>query len=723
MTHTFILDLPAAAGIVPSARRVPMQPYRRSQFSTSQRLGLVLLVAITYVLTGRAGLSMYITEVGATLVWAPTGISIAAVYLLGSWIWPGIWLGSLLTNLAVSASPAAAMIATGNTCEALLAVWLVRRWTQAETPFDHIRDVLGYLILACMVATAVSASVGSATLQAAGLLSPGSIAEVWQLWWLGDLMGALLLAPILILLVMRHTGMPDTLAPRPLPRRLMETLLTLASGLLLVWLVYSDVLDPDYRTRLTYLPIIPMLWAALRLSRLNALAQSLALSALAISLTLLHGLNEGKQAANQNLMLLYLFLFVQNAAILLVAAVVQERNRMDADLARARREAEEASAQKGRFLTNMSHEIRTPLNGILGVTAMLLPEMEQPRHREQLRIIQSSADSLLSILNDVLDHARIEAGKLEIEPRPFNLPQLVRDVCGLFESQAESRGLSLRARISNDVPRYVVNDDTRVRQILVNLVSNAVKFTPRGSIEVSVSVASQGPPPVVQFVVRDTGIGIPGEAMKSIFSAFTQADSSTSRLYGGSGLGLTICKQLAEHLGGELQLVSLEGVGTEVTVTLPLPLANQDQVGDLTGESRISTGDTGKMNALLLGKRILVAEDNSINAQVTEQMLRRLGYEVAVATDGEQALAQWQQGFDLILMDCHMPRMDGYETTRAIRKLEKEGHRHIPIVALTANAMKDERDRCISAGMDDYLAKPIRLTQLDSTLKRHLQAL
>ncbi|CAK9051888.1 Autoinducer 2 sensor kinase/phosphatase LuxQ, partial [Durusdinium trenchii] len=264
-------------------------------------------------------------------------------------------------------------------------------------------------------------------------------------------------------------------------------------------------------------------------------------------------------------------------------------------------------------------------------------------------------------------------------------------------------------------------DDVRLRQILVNLISNAVKFTRRGTVNLEVSVAvADHHEPTVQFVVRDTGIGIPGDALAHIFDAFTQADSSTARLYGGSGLGLTISKQLAERLGGSLELVSLEGVGTEVMVTLPLRLASQLQIDALNKAAPLNEGATGKTTALMLNKHVLVVEDNDINAQVTEQMLKKLGFKATVVSDGEQALAHWQQGFDLILMDCNMPRMDGYQATREIRKLERDGQSHIPIVALTANAMQEEREKCLSSGMDDYLAKPIRLHQLEAALKRQL---
>ncbi|MDF1820363.1 MAG: MASE1 domain-containing protein [Alcanivoracaceae bacterium] len=694
-------------------------PQSSHSWTRKQRFLAIGVLAGIYFLTGRAGLSLYITEVGATLVWPPTGISIAALLVFGLRLWPGIFAGALLTNLAMGNPVTATAVAAGNTAEAVTAYALLRMLNYHQHPFNGVRPVLAFFVLAAMIAPAVSATVGAASLTLTGLAPQFMFPSLWRLWWAGDMMGALLLTPLLVLLAnARQEVIP---ASGEWPQRLAESSVMLFLGLMAVVLSHGDILAPAISSQLTYLPIIPVLWAALRFSRITALSHSFAVAALAIALTIIAVRDAGRDSANDALLLLYIYLVVQNLVVLLVSTVVHERNRMEQALKQARQQAEAASAQKSQFLTNISHEIRTPLNGILGVTALMLPSASNDTQRDQLRIIQSSADSLLSILNDVLDHARIEAGKLTIEKRTFFLPRLLRDVVGLFESQAEAKGLRMVTSFQGDLPRYVVQDDIRLRQILVNLISNAVKFTRRGSVTLEASlVDSDQHEPRVQFVVRDTGIGIPGAAMSHVFEAFTQADSSTSRLFGGSGLGLTISKQLAERLGGSLELVSLEGVGTEVGVTLPMRLASQLQIENLERSAPFNEGETGKTSALILNKHVLVVEDNDINAQVTEQMLKKLGFKATVATDGEQALARWQQGFDLILMDCNMPRMDGYQATREIRKLERDAQAHIPIVALTANAMKEEREKCLSAGMDDYLPKPIRLHQLEATLKRHL---
>ena len=694
-------------------------PHSLQSWTRKQLIVAIGLLAALYLLTGRAGLSLYITEVKATLVWAPTGISIAALLLFGIRLWPGIFIGALLTNLSMSNPATAIPVALGNTAEALAAYALLRALGYHQRPFDGVRQVLAFFAVAALAAPAISATVGAATLVAGGLAPEFMFTSLWRLWWAGDMMGALLLTPLLFLAVNYRNELMATSAP--MLKRLSESSVMLGLGLSAVVLSHGNALPAIVSNQMTYLPIIPVLWAALRFSRLTALAHSFLVAALAIALTILDVRDAGRDSANEALLLLYIYLVVQNLVVLLVSTVVHERNRMEQALNRARLDAEAASAQKSQFLTNISHEIRTPLNGILGVTALMLPSASNDTQRDQLRIIQSSADSLLSILNDVLDHARIEAGKLSIEKRPFFLPRLLRDVVGLFESQAEAKGLRLETQFDGELPRYVVQDDVRLRQILVNLISNAVKFTRRGTVNLQVSVAvADHHEPRVQFVVRDTGIGIPGDAMAHIFDAFTQADSSTARLYGGSGLGLTISKQLAERLGGSLELVSLEGVGTEVMVTLPLRLASQLQIDALNKAAPLNEGATGKTTALMLNKHVLVVEDNDINAQVTEQMLKKLGFNATVVSDGEQALAHWQQGFDLILMDCNMPRMDGYQATREIRKLERDGQSHIPIVALTANAMQEEREKCLSSGMDDYLAKPIRLHQLEAALKRNL---
>lgn len=416
---------------------------------------------------------------------------------------------------------------------------------------------------------------------------------------------------------------------------------------------------------------------------------------------------------------------------------VTEQVRAAEELRAAMEAAEAASRAKTEFLATMSHEIRTPLNGIMGMLELLLATDLTAHQQELAQVAFESATGLLVIINDILDLAKIEAGKLTIAAAPFDLSAAIQDVAKLFAPKAREKGLDLWVHYSPDAPRWVIGDAARIRQVVMNLLGNALKFTDKGSVGVQVTkeaaslagefgrASSSGgaAPPVahIRITVSDTGVGIAAEKLGHIFEKFSQADETTTRRYGGTGLGLAICRQLVELMGGQIGVNSRVGEGSTFWVVLPLPLAQAPSAAQLQG-SDVGSGAPSASEIVCAGQpplRVLLVEDNVINQRVAVQMLKRLGHHVEVVAGGREAVERIKQAaYDLVLMDCQMPEMDGYEAARLIRQWEAQqgSVRHLPIIALTAHALAGDRERCLAAGMDGYLAKPIRLEALQRVI-------
>jgi len=395
--------------------------------------------------------------------------------------------------------------------------------------------------------------------------------------------------------------------------------------------------------------------------------------------------------------------------------------------------AQRHSAVKDQFLATMSHEMRTPLHGILGLARLLLDRLpERPgllhESRHQVELIERAGEHLLHIINDVLDFSRIEAGKLQIQHATFDLRALLDEIIELQRVTAQEKGLHLLADVRLPQTCWVSGDASRLRQMLHNLLGNAIKFTEIGEIRVRVASEPQGGGSTVVFRVQDTGVGIPSDQLGVIFDAFHQVDGSFVRRHKGTGLGLTITREIARAMGGDVECESDVGRGSVFTLKVPLhPMAAPSQAvvpsAPAFGASVSASGDAATAMARFSG-RVLLVEDNPVNALVAEANLARLGLDVTRAEDGAQALSMLQhleRPFDLVLMDLQMPELDGMEATRRLRCWENDQRLEpIPVVALTANALSTDRARCLSAGMDDHLPKPFRVEELMAVLQRHL---
>lgn len=385
------------------------------------------------------------------------------------------------------------------------------------------------------------------------------------------------------------------------------------------------------------------------------------------------------------------------------------------ELRKAKELAEDAAETKANFLATMSHEIRTPLNGVIGTATLLSDTTLDATQQEYVGTLKRSAEVLLSLINDILDFSKMDAGKLTLESIPFAPTALINDLNSMFQSQFEQKELKAHYQLDDKLPTWLLGDEHRLRQVLINLIGNALKFTERGEVSVYVKlVGVLGNQCRIRFSVQDTGIGISTVAQTRLFEAFTQADGSTTRQFGGTGLGLSISKKIVELMKGKLQVESTEGQGSRFFFDILLSKT----------DSPISSPIKPSMTTTVSveGKKLLLVEDNKINQMVAGKLLEKFGYAYDIAENGLQAVEKVTTNYyDAILMDCQMPVLDGFEATRRIRQLEQTGSQHTPIIGLTANALAGDREKCLACGMDDFTTKPIKLDELASKLAQWTQ--
>lgn len=683
------------------------------------RLLLIWAVAAAlYIALGRICLALGTIGGTASPFWLPTGVVMAFSLRFGYRALPGIFIGEFLLGNLFMPGPwwKHFVISTGNVLEGAVLIYLAALWMHGKDPLRSVRNLFTFFAAAA-IGSSVNATLGVGSLWLSGFIPLAAFGNVMFNWSFGDLGGTLIVAPLLL-----SWYKPDWREWRD--TRLLEFMVLLAAACSVAFAIFGDFLTlPSAPLAFLLLPLL--LWPAFRFGAASCtLVNALVMAIVIGGTTRGHG-PLVSTSPTESLVLIQLYTSVLMMTALLALIVNRDRFRMmehlrleaevleekvrqrTVELREAMQASDAANQAKSVFLANMSHEIRTPLNAVLGLAYVLGTTDLKRSQRDYVEKIEASGQVLLGILNDVLDFSKIEAGRLEVEHLPFMLEDMVSTLDTIALANLRDKPVDLMFEVDPGIPPCLIGDRMRLQQILLNLLANAVKFTERGNITFRVELQGERADEFqVKFSVQDTGIGLTEEQLGKLFHAFTQADASTTRRFGGTGLGLVICQRLAGLMGGRIEVESQYGVGSKFYFSVML------KRGDMPEESRkhaLRHGE-GSGEADLAGMKLLLVDDNAINRLVATNILTQAGAEVVAAENGAEVLSKLDSSFAAILMDMQMPGMDGLEATRQIRTQTQ--YADIPIIAMTANTMESDVTACIEAGMNDHIGKPIDALKL-----------
>lgn len=727
------------------------------------RFTWIAALAVVYYQTAQVSRILASTPQNVTPVWPPDGFATAAIFIFGYWIWPGVLIGSFLANIWAFINPTniitlissilqVLLIAIGTTSGTLLGTFLFRKLVSQHSPLKRLNDVSEFLLFTGMFGPIVNATVGVTALILGGKIPVSSYTGVWATWWISNVTGIFIFTPALLSwaeLFKEYFGTHQREFKINLKAINFWQLMELLFLLRIVFFVADNAFFGNYY--IEYMIIPCLVWSVFRFGQLGATNLIVFVAIMAI-LGTVRGLGAfNRSHLNDSLLLLQCFIGVIVLTTLVLNAIITEKKagisilknsqiqlldksselqqtaeileqqkekltQQNLELEVAKQNAINANHYKSQFLTNMSHELRTPLNGILGIAQIFqdLPKLSS-QEKEDINIIYQSGVHLLTLIDDILDISKIESAKMELAPQNFNFSDFLKETVKICRYSAMEKNINFNYQFDANIPIIINADRKCLKQILLNILGNAIKFTDTGEVNFIVNFMNQTAKnetfylTKVKFQITDTGVGIDPENLARIFLPFEQVGEGKLKSQ-GTGLGLAISQKIAEMMGGEIKVTSELSQGS--IFSLELDLLTQ-KIQDI--QKPQNSFDTTFSQQCPV--KIMIAEDNLVNQKIAEKLFKKLGYQVNIVNNGIEALDSLKQEmYDVIFMDIQMPELDGIETTKAIYQEWGETNRPY-IIALTANAMPSDRDKCLSVGMDDYISKPVKIEKIVESIQ------